>query len=275
MLSSYQLVRVFDKPNIAKGNQAAVFLEASPDTLHNNELICLSADIYKDKGIATTCFISELTSGQYEVQCFNDKTAIQCCGHGMIAAAKIIFTKNNLSTIIINENISASHNVDEAGRDVVELTLPWLPAKLQPVPVWANDVITFENKKLLPGKAAVSEKDDGYLLLEFVPVLSLEIFRGMQLDLKQVCDNTKRAVVVVQFDQKSKHLYMRYFAPQYGVPEDIATGSVMRFVGDYIEQNYQCSEFDVNQCSTLGGYMKINCKTKHIMITANASMEFD
>ena len=113
------------------------------------------------------------------------------------------------------------------------------------------------------------------MLLEFKPALPLEVFRAMKIDLKKVCENTQRAIVVVQFDKKNKHLYTRYFAPQYGVSEDIATGSVMRFVGDYIEKTYQTKHFDVSQCSSQGGFMKVECKADNIIITANASMEMN
>lgn len=273
MQSSYQLVRVFNKSKVAEGNQAAIFLSAHPITLLQNELISISADIYKDEGVATTCFTSELEAGQYEVQCFNNKSEIQCCGHGMIAAAKNIFIENKLSKIVINKHIYASRNIDEAGHDVVILTLPRLAARLQMVPGWANDIIGFENKKLTPDKSAVSEYDDGYLLLELTSVLPLKVFREMQLDINKICDNTKRAVVIIQFDKEKESLAMRYFAPQYGVEEDVATGSVMRFVADYIENNYQCVQFEVTQHSSLGGYMKVNCRKENIFITANASME--
>ena len=47
----------------------------------------------------------------------------------------------------------------------------------------------------------------------------------------------------------------------------------MRFVGDYIESNYQCARFDVTQCSSQGGSMSIECKAEHILITANATIE--
>ena len=272
MKAACQLVRVFDKPQEAQGNQAMVFFEGNPIDLPH-ERTRISADIYKQKGIATTCFISELMRGQYEVQCFNDTKAIQCCGHGMIAAAKTIFSDSNLSSIIINGNITASRNMDETGQDKVALILPRLSARLQAVPHWAREIITFDGETRLPNKAAVSTQDDGYLLLEFKPALSSEVFRTMKLDLKTVCENTKHAIVVVQFDQDKQLLYMRYFAPQYGVLEDSATGSVMRFVGDYIEQRYQIVHFDVSQCSPQGGFMTVECKAENIIITANASME--
>ena len=271
MRSSYQLVRVFDKPEEALGNLAIIYFDKKQSDL--NELTRLSADIVKDTSIATTCFISQADSGQYEVQCFNANNVIQCCGHGLIAAAKTIFTDSDLSSITINKNITASHDIDQQGHDVVVLTLPRLDARSQAVPEWVSGAITVAEENLLPAKAAVSSKEDGYLLLEFDPVLPLDVFRAMQLDLTRVCDNTKRAIVLLQFDKEHKHLYMRYFAPQYGVHEDSATGSVMRFVADYIEKNYQVRHFDVSQCSAQGGFMSIESKAENIMITANATIE--
>jgi len=273
MQNSYQLVRVFDKKGVADGNQAAVFLSAYPVSLNQNELISLSADIHRDDGIATTCFTSEVSDGEYGVACFNNKSEIQCCGHGMIAAAKNIFLKNNVSKIIINKNISASQNLDKYGHDVIELSLPRELSQLQSIPDWTKTTITLKHEKIIPIKSASTKNDDGYLLLELTPVLSQKEFSGLELDIDKVCENTKRALVIIQFDKNTCELYMRYFAPLYGVVEDVATGSVMRFVGDYIEKQYQCIEFDVYQCSTGGGYMKIKCVNDNILITANASME--
>ncbi len=274
MPEPYQIVRVFAKPDEAQGSQALVFYAGNQIDLQY-ELDKISTELYEQKGLETTCIITQVTSMHYDIHCFNGKKAIQCCGHGMIAAAKTIFSSCDLSSIIINKSITASHTIDEAGHDVVVLGLPRLSARLDTVPGWVEEIITIGNKKLLPGKAAFSDKDDGYLLLEFSPELSLDVFHAMQINFKQVCENTKRAIVVVQFDQDNEHLYMRYFAPQYGVLEDTATGSVMRFVADYVEKNYQCKHFDVSQCSAKGGFMRIDCKEESILITANATMVSD
>ena len=270
--TSYQILRVFEKPDEAQGNQAVIFFERDHIDLPY-EPTKISADMYKLKGIETTCFVSLVTTGHYNVQCFNKNNAIQYCGHGMIAAARTVFASSGLSSIIINDHSTASHHTDKAGHDAVELKMPRLLAQLEAVPNWVSNTLIFGGKTLLPHYSAVSDKKDGYLLLEFVPLLSIDIFSAMQLDLNKVCENSNRAIVVVQFDQANEHLYMRYFAPQYGVPEDSATGSVIRFVADYIEQRYQCTHFDVSQCSLQGGFMEVDCGADGIKITAKVSME--
>jgi PhzF family phenazine biosynthesis protein len=261
---------VFNKPDKAQGNRAALINESNHVDLPLDRSK-LSADMYNNLGIDTTCFISMVTTDHYNVQCFNNKNAIQCCGHGMIAAAKNIFTETSLSKITINHNVTASRNPDDY--DVIELKLPRLTATIHTVPAWTHELIRLNDKYLVADHAAVSEQNDGYLLLEIDSDISINDFSRLQVDLKKICENTQRAIVIMQFDKAKQYLWMRYFAPQYGVSEDSATGSVQRFVADYIEQRYQSKHFEVSQCSPQGGYMKVDCFPEGIQITANASLE--
>lgn len=273
MQSSYQVITVFSKPNEAFGNQAAIILNKDNHPSLLSEQSILSENLYKTKGLATTCFISHIDHENYKVECFNGKNMILCCGHGMIAAAKILFSKEQTSKLMFNKNITAAIKQDNKGYDIVELELPRILAQPQTLPAWVNKLILSDEKELKFQHAAISEREDGYLLLEFNPVVSEKDFRQMKLDLELICEKSKRAIVVIQFDKIKKHLYMRYFAPQYGINEDIATGSVMRFVADYIEQQYQVREFAVSQCSVNGGFMQINCNKDSVKILANAYIE--
>ena len=271
MQATYHIVRVFNKAEDSLGNQAVIFL--NDNALLKNEQSRISVDITKNVNVNTTCFISQIDTSNYEVQCFNGENTIQCCGHGMIAAAKTVFSITDQTNITINKNISASKIIDDFNEDLVALKLPRVKSRQQNVPAWAKDIIFIGEKSLSPDYSAISENEEGYLLLEFNPAIPLEQFRSMQLDLKSVCEKTNRAIVIIQWDKKTNNLYMRYFAPQYGVQEDIATGSVMRFVADYIEQNHRIKHFAVNQLSAAGGFMKIDCHPETIKITANAYIE--
>ena len=263
----YKCIRVFANNKGAQGNLSAV-VTLTKKTSDLNEFLYTTNKIYKDKNIATTCFIVKVDSEHFEVRCFNAESEIQCCGHGMIAAAKTIFDNSKASNVVFNQNVFAVKKEGE-----IELCLSRTSAKVCEVPDWANKSMTFDGGYLVANQAAISDKLDGYLLFEFNPNLSLDVFRGLLLDLNTVCERTKRAIIIIQFDEEKRHLYTRYFAPQYGVKEDSATGSVMRFVGDYIMQTYNITEYQVSQCSKEGGYMKIKCKEKDVLITANATIE--
>lgn len=262
----YLIIRVFSDNDEVQGNLSTVV--RLQKRMSFDELSNLAHQAYKKSNVATTCFINEVDSIHFDVQCFSDDKAIQCCGHGMIAAAKVVFENSNLANIILNKSVSALNKGSE-----IELTLPRMFSNECDVPDWANKVMTFGVGYFSPNQAAITDKLDGYLLFEFNPNLSLDVFSGLLLDLNTICESTNRAVVIIQFDEKNRHLYTRYFAPQYGVKEDRATGSVMRFVADYIKQKYNIAEYQVSQCSKEGGFMKINCREKDIIITANVSAE--
>ena len=271
MKDSYQLVRVFADSNEAQGNLAAIFYDNNQSEL--SDLVEASVEVENKHTSVTACFIQADIGNQYQVRCFNAENEIQCCGHGMIAAAKILFFENKLDEIVVNGNLIVSCDVAQKEYEKIVLSLPRLSSQLQEIPNWVKESICVDGKSIFPSDSAISENNDGYLLFEFSPRLALDVFSSLQLNLSQVCDNTKRAVVFVLFEEKNKKLYMRYFAPQYGVLEDAATGSVMRFVGDYIEQKYHCKHFEVIQCSPQGGYMIVDCKEEKIIITANATIE--
>lgn len=160
MQSPYQIIRVFNKPEEAQGNRAAVIIESNHVDL-TPDRSKISSDMYNNNGIDTTCFISMVTNDHYNVQCFNNKNAIQCCGHGMIAAAKFLFAENELSDIIINENVTAARSIDNNSHEVVELTLPRLIAKNQSIPAWSNELITVNEKIIVANYAAVSDENVG------------------------------------------------------------------------------------------------------------------
>ena len=264
---TYRLIRVFSDDDGAQGNLSAI-VTLKKEITNLNELSHVSYNIYKENNIATTCFISKVDNEHFEARCFNAALEIQCCGHGMIAAAKTIFDDIKISNVILNKNILAVNKGNE-----IEISLPRVTAKNCEVPDWANKVMTFREGYISPDQAAISDKLDGYLLLEFNPNLSLDVFSGLLLDLNMLCESTKRALVITQFDEENRCLYTRYFAPQYGVKEDSATGSVMRFVGDYIMKTYNIAEYKVSQRSKEGGFMKIKHQEQSILITASVSTE--
>ena len=159
MLASVKIVRVFNKPGKAQGNQAAIFFNKDEVDLQYDHTK-ISADIYKEKGIETTCFISQQDKKNYNVQCFNKDNAIQYCGHGMIAAAKVVFENSDLSSIIINNSTSALRRFDEQGADVIELNMPRLAAKIHAMPEWVKNLLALNGETVVPVHSAISDKND-------------------------------------------------------------------------------------------------------------------
>ena len=57
---------------------------------------------------------------------------------------------------------------------------------------------------------------------------------------------------------------MRYFAPQYGVEEDIATGSAMRVLAQYWSSRFK--QLTVYQCSPQGGLLLSRHTATHVEV---------
>lgn len=273
MLSPYQVVTVFAKPDYALGNQAAVFLtEKNTDTSYA-EQVSSGLTIMQQKGIATACFISSQNDEHYKVQCYNGSHPIQCCGHGLIAAAEALFNNTAQSEVILNNTVSAAKVNNAANTHRVKLTLPRMNSTLFKVPGWVKHLFTLNEQAIIPDNAAISESDDGYLLLDFKNEIDKKTFQSMQASMNKIIKNTQRAVVAISFNKQEKICFSRYFAPQYGNPEDSATGSVMRFVADYIDKKYQARQFEVEQCSAEGGFMKVSSNDKSVSIFSDVSTE--
>lgn len=270
-----QLIRIFNKPNEHKGNLVMVIAKDEP----TSSLADISAQLEKENGIATTCFFSALksadneASNNFKVQCFNGHSAIQCCGHGMIAAAKSIFDSTGLSQININQSIKATQDKDANAKNNISLSLPRLASQQVEIPNWTKQLLHYQAQNITPSDVAQSEKSDGYLLLELAATITLKQFSAMTIDEELICKQTQRAVVVILFDKNKDHLYLRYFAPQYGVTEDSATGSVMRFVADFIAKKYHSKQYEVTQCSQSGGYMHLTCHDSNVVITSHVKVE--
>lgn len=273
MNNNYQIVTVFNQDEYAEGNQALIIYDDHFSDLNDQFIMAERKQFFnntQNKSITTLCFVSLENENNINLRCFTASHKIQCCGHGMIAAAKIIFTKTKLNHVSINDEVFAQ---DDKENEKIILNLPRINSVVESIPLWTKAIFRLNRKFIEPYYVACSDEEDGYLLIELSTLLTRKDFSELEIDFDSICKNTKRAIVVIIFDENSQQLLMRYFAPQYGSAEDTATGSVMRFVADYIAAQYKHTKYRVIQCSQKGGYMEIDCNIDSVMIKANALLE--
>jgi predicted PhzF superfamily epimerase YddE/YHI9 len=65
-------------------------------------------------------------------------------------------------------------------------------------------------------------------------------------------------------------IQLRYFAPQYGVPEDTATGSALRVLAEYWSPRF--TRLTAEQCSPAGGLLLAQWTPDHIDVGGRCSM---
>lgn len=120
------------------------------------------------------------------------------------------------------------------------------------VPPWLQDVLGA------PVEAcAQAGSEDGYLVVELATPTQL---RAISTPGESLAGHCRRALIVSCPVPEGSALYgedilLRYFAPQYGQAEDIATGSAMRILAPYWQHRGYGSRLKALQCSAQGGLL--------------------
>jgi len=108
-----------------------------------------------------------------------------------------------------------------------------------------------------PDAAATAGPTDGYLVLEWPTGFELTSLPGPD---KSLAQHTARSLIVTcsvgnPGSKGAQTIHFRYFAPQYGVSEDTATGSAMRVLASFWQQSGLGSVITAYQCSAQGGLL--------------------
>ena len=114
--------------------------------------------------------------------------------------------------------------------------------------------------------AATAGDSRGYLVLEFTPQTPIETLtapgarlarhsaRALIVTVRSQAPGDTRAPAGAGHDDLPE-VALRYFAPQYGVPEDAATGSAMRVLAHFWQQRGLDRNLRARQRSRAGGLL--------------------
>lgn len=264
-----KIYRVFHTLAGAAGNLVAIDLAGELpgeplSSLPSGQGCNLPADI-------THCHLSHTDANRFLVNCYQRGRKIQCCGHGLLAAAHALLESTDQSRINLGQGISAQRSRSSDGKLETWLTMPVLLACSIDIPPWTSQLFSAEEgTDSFPVSAAATESDDGYLLLQMAAHFRLD--RAV-VDASIICASTARALLLWQHcPEDDNQIRMRYFAPQYGNPEDAATGSVLRVLAPYLQFTSGLEAFTVSQCSASGGRMSIQTMRDCVAITGNIQL---
>ncbi|MEM8561880.1 MAG: PhzF family phenazine biosynthesis protein [Pseudomonadota bacterium] len=197
----------------------------------------------------TQCFSWPLGERSAAVRCFTATgKEINLCGHGLLCSASIWMQQwDGSGTLHMN-----GHNVIcDSDCDTVWLLFQAPDVMPCEVPDWCEHV--FGHRAIA---AAISGSETDYLVLQWPPDCSLQ---RLPRPGKQLADHTQRAVIVTCPTQGAESafadIHYRYFAPQYGVAEDSATGSALRILASYWAKLRCDGHLKAYQCSQEGGLL--------------------
>ncbi|MDK2595105.1 PhzF family phenazine biosynthesis protein [Pseudoalteromonas obscura] len=212
-------------------------------------------------GVAATAFIFVQSDGPHLIRWFSPHGEIQFCGHGTLAAADVLITFLNSSQETLNFQ-SASHSIC-VKRTALSKYIMFLPQPELRISSLTHDMRNIFEQEVRNLKQ--TKPENGYFVAQLPNKDSLLKF---DFAVDKYCQTTRRALVVTALDDNHSHtLYFRYFAPQYGVKEDSATGSAAPLLAVYWQlPSHQV--FDCFQLSSRGAFYQISRESNQVCVFA-------
>lgn len=208
-------------------------------------------------GISTGCRSWPLAAQRAGVQCWTaEGSAIDCCGHGLLCAASYWASKWSSGGVLVynhSELPARCSGTGAAKRYWVAFEQPALTSVTAP-----SDLSSLLGA--VPQDCANVGDENGYLIAALGDDSDLSALEPPGNALSQL---TSRALIVTsrpataprRHNDTDPDFYYRYFAPQYGVEEDAATGSAMRLLAHFWQTRGLGESLTARQCSPQGGLL--------------------
>jgi predicted PhzF superfamily epimerase YddE/YHI9 len=254
--------RVFNG-NRCHGNTAYVyFCEQATEFEDSTHL----QNIANVRGYSATAFVLPKNKklGVYLIRWFSPLTEIQFCGHATFAAADVVLSAStdSVDKLLL---LSKKHEIQiiKSGNCnfVMRLTKVNLIATKS-----LGSLGNIFDRELINFKQ--NDAKDGYLVAQLPNKKCLTEF---DFDADEYCRLTQRALIVTTQDPVNVNtIYFRYFAPQYGTKEDIATGSAAPILAEFWQLPF-CQVYDCYQLSIQRSFYQISQCKEHVCVFATVN----
>ncbi|BFM15504.1 PhzF family phenazine biosynthesis protein [Maricurvus nonylphenolicus] len=232
-------LQVFADHGYSGNDVQVILLNHMPEQHEWKTLIRLSADTDSHGNPQTLCFI--VLQDEPVCRWYQGGREINLCGSALIAAAYSLHHHASYTLPIKIHGPSQIFTLQDANGEY-GFSLPRFTLFDEPLPAAAK---RWLNKT--PVNCMSSGDPQGYWVVEFE-----ESVTELQPQLQTICETTQRAIIATSLQAPSGFDYeLRYFAPQYGIDEDIATGSANAVLACYWQQWLKQDEFQALQRSGL------------------------
>lgn len=249
------------------GTEALVFLQEEELSSHEMQ------DIAKRKDIPATCFVwPSDDSSKFHIRFYNPENEIQLCGHGLLAASKVV----NDKAIAADQKSQVSNSIEFItqsshiytridGEQQLWIGFDAIDSEPVDIPAWIEDCCNIN-----PASASKVGPGDGYWIFEWPQGFDLT---ELTIDFDKLTFATERALIATTQSQATGFDYdLRYFAPQHGVNEDNATGSANRVLASYWKSKLNQSTFKARQLSVKGAVIEVECENDVVWISGKVTI---
>ncbi len=194
--------------------------------------------------VTQLCGEQDEKARRFHVRCHRNQREIKFCGSGLLAAAFCISQQDFLSRHPLLDTAAGRITV-KRHRDRLGISQKATPLKPASNSAFWQKILGFAAQEV---HTAGGRK--GYAI---VTLKSEEKVRRLQLPHHRMNRLTNRALIVTAPGTQPYHFVYRYFAPQYDLPEDIATGSANLILTPYWARKLGRTQLRSQQLSPAGG----------------------
>lgn len=237
-----------------RGNPAAVLILEKPVSDSFMQLVAA------EMNLSETAFV-QVKDGPFGLRWFTPRAEVDLCGHATLASAHVLWETGRVDPAdpIRFDTLSGTLEVTRT-RDRLEMDFPSEPAEA----IAITEAV----------RAAVSADvvEAGMNRLDYLVVLqSEEAVRNLQPDLDAVARLGSRGMIVTAGAHGSDYDFVsRYFAPQFGIPEDPVTGSTHCCLGPYWGHRLGRNDLTGFQASARGGFVFVTNRGDRVTIGGHA-----
>ncbi|MEI8669143.1 PhzF family phenazine biosynthesis protein [Pseudoalteromonas sp. B131b] len=215
---------------------------------------------------------NEITKRHCNIRWFNQTSEIKRCGHGTLAAANFLIKHFGYCPEVLT-SMSNERFTIRVKKQRTQLLLKSIEPK-------KSELAAGELKSVFSSaiKAAYSTGDkNGYTVVlfnkefneEFSKDVEKDDLKSLHVDFKALSKLHKNAVIALSIknkDKKNSRAHFRYFAPQFGVNEDSATGSAVSVIAPLLFRLYGLNKAKLIQQSNNGALLSYEFSNAKVVI---------
>ena len=222
----------------------------------------LMQSIANEMNLSETAFVRKREDGAWHLRWFTPVSEVDLCGHATLASAHVLFEQRWApeDDPIQFETLSGTLAVTRDASGMIQMDFPSEPATLGfPGELIDNALNTACLKHAANRMDAIAEVDDEKTLRELRPdmtaIAALEV-RGL--------------IVTAPAEDPDLDFVSRFFAPQFGVPEDPVTGSAHCCLAPWWGNRLGKTRMKARQISTRGGNVDVELRDDRVLLRGHA-----
>ncbi len=242
----------------AKGNSAGVLL--LDDFPSDDILQRIAAEV----NLSETAFVSLKKTGHYRLRWFTPTREVRLCGHATLASAFVLYRENKINEEKISfDSLSGILEVKKKSPSEFELNFP--RDFLNPI-----ESLSGIEEALGSDVLEIFQGREDYLVL----LKNEDSLHKLAPDFEKLKAIKSRGFIITsETHRKGFDFVSRFFAPNYGINEDPATGSAHCTLAEYWSKRLKRFSLKGYQASKQGGIVNIRLEKERVYLSGSAYLE--